>query len=182
MSGKLEIESSCLVVIDIQGKLAQLMHEKEILFKNVCIMIEAAKILDIPIVWCQQVPEALGATVPQIAELLTDNQPIDKACFSCCLDQQFTERLIELDRNQILITGIETHICVYQTARDLLGKGYDVTVIADAVSSRTLRNSNIALSRLQTEGVKISSTEMGLFELLKTAEHSQFKKIAKLVK
>jgi nicotinamidase-related amidase len=90
--------------------------------------------------------------------------------------------LIELDRNQILITGIETHICVYQTARDLLGKGYDVTVIADAVSSRTLRNSNIALSRLQTEGVKISSTEMGLFELLKTAEHSQFKKIAKLVK
>ncbi|MHC4755925.1 MAG: isochorismatase family protein, partial [Planctomycetota bacterium] len=67
MSGKLEIESSCLVVIDIQGKLAQLMHEKEILFKNVCIMIEAAKILDIPIVWCQQVPEALGATVPQIA-------------------------------------------------------------------------------------------------------------------
>ena len=182
MSNKLEIESSCLVIIDVQGRLAELMHEKEMLFKNIRILIEAANILNIPVVWCQQVPEALGATVPQIAELLTNNQPINKACFSCCLEQQFTERLLELDRNQILITGIETHICVYQTARELLCKGYDVTLIADAVSSRTLRNSDIALNRLQTEGVNISSTEMALFELLKTADHTQFKKIAKLVK
>jgi isochorismate hydrolase len=87
-----------------------------------------------------------------------------------------------LGRNQILLCGIETHVCIYQTAIDLLRQDFNVEVIADAVSSRALENKQIALNRLSTEGVKISCTEMVLFELLKTAEHPQFKQVAKLIK
>ncbi len=178
----LEIPECTLVVVDVQGKLAQLMADKETLFKNVKILIQAAKILEIPSLWCQQVPKALGPTVPEIAELLTENEPIDKVSFSCCVDEQFTSRLDALDRRQILLCGIETHVCIYQTAMGLLAQDREVAVIADAVSSRTVENKQIALDRLAGEGATIASTEMVLFELLKTAKHPPFKPIAKLVR
>ena len=180
--GMLEISQCSLVVVDVQGKLAQLMADKETLFKNIQILIQAAKILEIPILWCQQVPAALGPTVPEIAELLTDVEPIDKACFSCTDCEAFTTKLDAVGRKQVLLCGIETHICIYQTAMDLLAKGFEVAVLADAVSSRTAGNRQIALTRLATEGTAIASTEMALFELLKTAKHPQFRSIAKLVK
>jgi nicotinamidase-related amidase len=178
----LEIEQCCLTVIDVQGKLAQLMHGREALFKNIQILIQAAKILEIPILWCQQCPDALGPTVPEIAQHLTDIEPINKAAFSCCGAEQFNAGLKELERNQVVLCGIETHVCIYQTAMDLLRQDFNVSIIADAVSSRTLENKQIALNRLAAEGVNISSMEMALFELLKTAEHSKFRQIAKLIK
>jgi nicotinamidase-related amidase len=201
----LDIHDCCFVVVDVQGKLAQLMVGKESLFKNVQILIQAAKILDIPILWCQQVPEALGPTVPEIAELLTGLcvegvppsnrgqdardtrvskpvEPINKASFSCCGQEQFNAQLNTLGKEQVLLCGIETHVCVYQTAMDLMEGGLDVTIIADAVSSRAEQNKQIALARLAAEGAHISSTEMALFELLRTAKHPQFKEVAKLVK
>jgi nicotinamidase-related amidase len=178
----LDIESCLLVIVDVQGKLATLMYDRDALFKNIQILIHAAKILDIPILWCQQCPDALGPTVPQIAELLTDIQPINKASFSCCGDEQFISKLNSINRPQILLSGIETHVCIYQTAVDLREKNFTVNVIADAVSSRTLDNKQIALSKMQTMGINIYSTEMALFELLKTADHPHFKQIAKLVK
>lgn len=172
----------CLVVVDVQGKLAQLMHDKETLFKNIRILIQSAKILSIPILWCQQVSAALGPTIPEIEELLTDNQPINKSSFSCCGCKEFNSKLEKLGRKQILLSGLETQVCVYQTAADLLTNGYEVNVIADAVSSRILANKDIGLKRIAAEGASISSTEMALFEILKTAEHPNFKQIAKLVK
>jgi nicotinamidase-related amidase len=172
----------CLVVVDVQGKLAQLMHDKETLFKNTCVLIQSAKILDIPILWCQQVPAALGPTIPQIAELLTDNQSINKSSFSCCGCDEFNSKLEKSGRKQILLSGLETHVCVYQTAADLLAKGYSVEVIADAVSSRTLDNKQIGLNRIAAEGARVSSTELALFEILKSADHPHFKQIAKLIK
>lgn len=178
----LEIEKCCLVVVDVQGKLAHLMHDKERLFKNIQIFIKAAKLLDIPIVWCQQCPDALGPTVPEIAELLAENKPIDKASFSCCGQEQFNSKLNNLGRQQVLLCGIETHVCIYQTAIDLCQRGYNVSVIADAVSSRALENKQIAIEKMAAGGVNVSSTEIALFELLKTAEHPQFKQIAKLIK
>ncbi|NLH43994.1 MAG: hydrolase [Planctomycetes bacterium] len=178
----LEIQNACLVVVDVQGKLAQLMVDKESLFKNIRILIQAAKILDIPILWCQQVPESLGPTVPEIAELLAGEEPIDKACFSCCGEERFTAELNALGKEQVLLCGIEAHICVYQTAMDLMEGGLDVTVVADAVSSRTEQNRETALDRLSAEGTNVSSTEMVLFELIKTAKHPQFRDIARLVK
>jgi len=178
----LDIQNCCLVVVDVQGKLAQLMHGKEALFQNIRILIKAAKILNIPILWCQQCPASLGPTVPEVAQLLTGNESIDKSSFSCCGIEQFNVRLNELARNQVLICGIETHVCIYQTAVDLLRKGFVVDVLADAVSSRILENKRIAIERMAAEGVNISCTEMALFELLRTAEHSQFKQVAKLIK
>jgi nicotinamidase-related amidase len=178
----LDIQNCCLVVVDVQGKLAKLMYDKQALFKNIQILIRAAEILNIPILWCQQCPDALGPTIPEIAQLLTDIEPIDKSAFSCCGAEQFNIKLNELKRQQILLCGIETHVCIYQTSVDLLRKGFRVDVIADAVSSRTAENKQVAINRMAAEGVNISCTEMALFELLKTAEHPQFRQIAKLIK
>jgi nicotinamidase-related amidase len=178
----LDQNDCCLVVVDVQGKLAQLMYDKETFFKNIRILIQAAKILNIPILWCQQVPAALGPTIPEIAELLTDNQPIDKSCFSCAGCEEFNSKLEKLGRRHVLLCGLETHVCVYQTTADLLAKNYKVDCVADAVSSRISSNKDIGLKRIAAEGATITSTEMAIFEILKTAEHPQFKQIAKLVK
>ncbi len=178
----LDIKNCCLVVVDVQGKLARLMYDKQVLYKNVQILIEAAKILNVPILWCQQCPDALGPTIPEIAQLLTDSEPIDKSAFSCCGAQQFNIKLNDLKRQQVLLCGIETHVCIYQTAVDLLAKGFSVDVVADAVSSRTPENKQIAINKMAAEGINISCTEMALFELLRTAEHPQFKQIATLIK
>lgn len=178
----LEIQRCCLTVVDVQGKLAHLMYGREALFKNIQILVQAAKILEIPILWCQQCPDALGPTIPEIEQLLADIEPINKAAFSCCGAGQFNAGLNKLGRNQVLLCGIETHVCIYQTAIDLLRQNFNVIVIADAVSSRAVENKQIALNRLAAEGAKIYSTEMVLFELLKTAEHPQFRQIAKIIK
>ena len=178
----LDIQNCCLVVVDVQGKLARLMYDKQVLFKNIQILIKTAKILNIPILWCQQCPDALGPTIPEIAQLLTGNEPIDKSAFSCCGAEQFNIKLNESARQQVLLCGIETHVCIYQTAVDLLAKGFSVDMIADAVSSRTPENKQIAINRMAAGGINITCTEMALFELLKTAEHHQFKQIAKLIK
>jgi nicotinamidase-related amidase len=176
-------EKNCLlVIVDVQGKLAQLMHDKENIFKNIRVLVQSAKMLDIPVLWCQQVPSALGPTVPEIAELLTDNQPINKSCFSCAAGEEFNKKLKQVGRKQALLCGIETHVCVYQTAVDLLAKGFEVDVMADAVSSRTPDNKQIGLNRMAASGVHISSTEMALFEILKSADHPAFRQIAKLIK
>ena len=178
----LDVQQCCLVVVDVQGKLAQLMHDRDVLFKNVQVLVQAAKILDIPILWCQQCPAALGPTVPEIAELLAGNEPIDKSAFSCCGDDAFNTRLNQLAKGQVLLCGIETHVCIYQTAVDLVRRGFRVDVLADAVSSRTLENKQVSLQRMAGLGVNITSVEMALFELLRTAEHPQFRQVAKLIK
>lgn len=178
----LEPSTCCLVVVDVQGKLAQLMVDKDTLFRNIGILVESVRILEMPVLWCQQVPEALGPTAPEIAERLTGLEPIDKASFSCCGAEEFNVKLEALNRRQVLLCGIETHVCVYQTAMDLLRQGLEVTVMADAVSSRTAQNKQIALNRLAAEGATVACTEMVLFELLKTARHPQFRQVAKLVK
>ena len=178
----LDVQDCSLVVVDVQGRLAELMYEKDLLFKNIQILIKAAKILAVPILWTQQQPQAIGATVPQISELLTDNEPINKACFSCCGLKDFNDKINALSRKQVLLCGIEAHVCIYQTATDLIASGKEIHVIADAVSSRTKENKQIALQRMIAEGVKLSSVEMAVFELLKTSDHAQFKQVMQLVK
>ena len=178
----LDIENCCLVVVDLQEKLAGLMHEKDMLIKNTCILIKMAKSLDIPVVFCEQVPGALGNTVEEVSKLLDGIEPIEKSFFSCCGENDFNGKLQGLGRSEILLCGIETHICVYQTSVDLLSAGLNVTVVSDAVSSRTLQNKQIGLNRIQSAGGRISSVEMLLFELLKTAEHPKFRGLAKLIK
>ena len=178
----LDIQNCSLIVVDVQGKLAQLMHEKDRLFENIQILIKGCKVLNVPILWTQQVPRALGQTITQVAELLSGIEPIDKSSFSCCGEEKFLDALEKLNRKQILLCGIETHICIYQTALDLLQRDYYVEIVTDAVSSRNLKNKEIALKKMQSLSAGLTSTEMALFELAKTAEHPQFKQIAKLVK
>lgn len=177
-----EIENSCLIVVDVQGRLAQLMHEKERLFLNIQILIKSAKILSIPIIWCQQAPDALGSTILEIVELLPDISPINKTSFSCWDEPEFKDNLQKLKRSHPILCGIETHICIYQTAADLNRFGYHPVVIADAVSSRAESNKTAALNKMQVMDIEISTTEMVLLELLRNANHEKFKQIARLVK
>ena len=171
-----------LVVIDVQGKLAYLMHERDQLFKHIQALIKAAKILNIPIFNTEQAPEKIGVTIPEVKNFLVDEQPIHKAAFSCAAEPAFMSALKRSMKKQVIIIGIETHVCVFQTVADLLTKQYMVHVVADAVSSRTGANKEIALERMKSMGAVITSTEMIVTELLRTSEHPKFKKILSLIR
>jgi nicotinamidase-related amidase len=178
----LEKENSLLVIIDVQEKLFKAMYGNETLRKNLIKIVMGMQSLDIPILWLEQNPKGLGPTIPEVAALLAPQKPISKLCFSSLRNQQFKRALYELRRNQILLVGIEAHVCVYQTALDLAESGYEVEVVVDAVSSRTEENKNIALHKMRDLDIKITSTEIALFEILKDAEGEQFRQILKIVK
>jgi nicotinamidase-related amidase len=178
----LNTEEVVLLLVDIQGKLAQFMYEKERLFGNLQTLVKGIQVLEVPILWMEQNPEGLGPTIPEIADLLPDIAPISKMSFSCCRNEQFVKSLSEINRKQVLIAGIETHICVYQTAAELLDMGYAVHVVADAVSSRTEENKTIGLQKMKDAGASWTSVETLLFELLRVAEGEKFKTMLKIVK
>ena len=178
----LKKENTTLLIIDIQGKLAHLMHGKELLFKNVQKLIKGIQVLGIPILWVEQNPSGLGPTIPEIADILSNIQPISKMSFSSCRNDDFLQTLNALNRKQVLTAGIEAHVCVYQTAADIVDIGYEVQVVTDAVSSRSVENKEIGLQRMRDSGVSLTSVETALFELLKVAEGEQFKEILKIVK
>ena len=174
--------NTVLTVVDVQGKLAALMHEREALFAGLKTLIRGTRILGLPILWAEQNPEGLGPTVPEVAGELAGLEPIPKKSFSCLGDLRFRTALEDVRRRQVLLCGIECHVCVYQTAVDLLERGYEVHVAADAVSSRTPGNREIGLQRMQHMGAAVTCTEMALFELLRCAEGDAFKEILALVK
>jgi len=176
------VENSVLLLVDVQGQLAQVMHEKEKLFRSLELIIKGMKILDVPILWMEQIPSKLGPSIQQVSSLMEGDKPIEKFSFSCCQEPQFLEKFKALGRNQVLLTGIETHICIYQTGYELLNQGYKVQVAADCVSSRTLENKEIGLKRLVQSGGQITSVEMILFELMREARGDKFKQIVKLIK
>jgi nicotinamidase-related amidase len=178
----LTTENSALVLVDVQGKLAQAMHNKEALFDNIIRLVKGAQILELPILWNEQNPAGLGPTIPEIAELLTDQNPLGKLSFSCCGNTEFIKELEAVNRPNILVAGIEAHVCVYQTAADLVDLDYNVQVVADAVASRTAENKLIGLEKSKEAGAGLTSTETVLFELLKVAKGNRFKEIIKVVK
>ena len=175
-------EDTALVIIDVQEKLIPAMHDKEALLDGLKKMVKGARVLGLPIVFTEQNPAGLGPTVPEIAELLPDYKPVSKFSFSSCGTQQFVDELKALNRRSILIVGMEAHVCVYQTAADLVDLNYDVQVVADAVDSRTPENKQIGLEKSKAAGAEITSTEIALFELLKIAKGDTFKEIIKIVK
>lgn len=175
-------DNSVLIVIDFQGNLAQAMHQKESLFENAQKIIRGARVFGIPILVTEQIPAKLGPTIPQIAQYLEGITPIVKDCFSCLENSQFMSALGDIGRQEVLLTGIETHICVYQTAMALLTAGYKVQVVTDAVSSRTKENNKIGLKRMKAEGARLTSVEMALFEILGGAASPYFKEIFPIVK
>ena len=178
----LKIEDTLLMVIDVQEKLFPVIHEKEALLINLCKLAKGCRLLGIPALVTEQNPAGLGPTVSEIATLVPDAMKVVKFSFSCCAETGFIDQLKATGRRQILVCGIESHICVFQTASDLLGAGYEVQVVSDGVSSRTRKNKELALRRLAAEGATITGVEMALFELLRTAKAEQFKAISALVK
>jgi nicotinamidase-related amidase len=171
-----------LVIIDIQGNLAQAMFDKENIFANTVKLIKGFKALDLPIMVTEQIPQKLGKTLPQIADEIEGFNPIAKESFSCWDENNFKEKLDLLSRSHVVVLGIETHVCVYQTALDLIANGYNVHLVADAVSSRTPENRQIGIDAMKRAGAYITSTEMVLFELLRTAADSKAKEFFKIVK
>ena len=178
----LSIETSALAFIDVQGKLATLMYDKDELFASSRKLIRGVRALGVPILWTEQLPHKLGGTAPELKAELAGLAPIVKRHFSCCGEEAFHRELRRVNRKQVLIAGIEAHICVYQTVLDLINFGYEVHVVADAVSARSKRNYDVALCRAVEEGARLTCVEMALFELLKTAEGEKFREILRIVK
>lgn len=175
-------ETAVLVLVDVQGKLAHLMHDRETLFLNLQKLIQSLQVLKVPILWLEQNPPGLGPTIPEIASLLTGLRPISKHCFSACDIAEFEQQLRATGRQQVLLAGIEAHVCIYQTARDLLARGYAVEVVTDGVSSRVADNKTLALRKLERLGAGLTSVEMAVFEMLRTAEGPRFKEILRFMR
>jgi nicotinamidase-related amidase len=176
------IDKTALLVIDVQEKLNRVMIGRESLVVSIQKLIRGANVLGLAVIVTEQYPRGLGPTIPEVAELLSETRPIEKMCFSCYGDINILEKLKSLKREQILVAGIEAHVCVYQTVADLLSAGYEVHVVADCISSRTIENKAIALEKMKAMGAGITSVEIALFELLKTAESKYFKEISQIVK
>ncbi len=179
--GLLQPHNTALLIIDIQERLMPVIAESETVFNNINKLIQGAQILNLPILVTEQYPKGLGHTCPQL-QLPEDQTIIEKSCFSCLLSDDVNETLETLKIKSLIIAGTEAHICVLKTALDALQKQYDVHIIADAVSSRTLQNKQLALDRMKQSGAFISSVEIVLFQLLDYAGTDQFKQISKLIK
>ena len=177
----LQIDSTVLVLVDFQGKLARIVQDSEQVIASACKLARAAAVLGLPIIWTEQNPAGLGPTVEELAGLLP-GEPIAKQAFSCWREPAFAKAMTGRARRSVLLAGIETHICVFQTAEDLRAGGYDVHVVAEAVSSRTAANRQVGLARIAATGAKVTSVEMAVFELLGAAGGEKFKEILKIVK
>jgi nicotinamidase-related amidase len=180
----LEVDQCALVVVDIQEKLLPPIFEKERLLRNSQVLIRLAHILNFPVLATTQYVKGLGNTVPEIASLLPQQEPIDKLEFSCFGSDRFCSQLKRLQghRNTVLLCGMESHICVMQTALGALREGYLVHVASDAVSSRTEWNWKIGLERMRAAGAIISSTEMMMYELLQRSSSPAFKELLPYLK
>ena len=178
----LKADNTVLLVIDMQERLLRVMDEKEQLVENLRKLIEGIQVLEIPILVTEQYPKGLGPTVPEIASLLPDFRPYPKTCFNCCDNEPFRQALEHLNRKQVLVAGIEAHVCVYQTTADLIAAGYEVYAVSDTISSRTGENRDIGIRMMTRLGARLTSTEACLFEMLKVAEGDKFKAISKIVK
>ncbi len=177
-----EIKDTVFVLIDVQEKLGAFMHDRERLFQNVTTLVDGMKCLGVPIIWVEQIPGKMGQTIPELRERLEGLSPLAKESFSCCGDDEFVRALAATKRRQVLMAGIETHVCVYQTAVHLVELGYDVQVVADCTSSRTQTNREIGLGKIRAAGAGVTSVETILFELMQTSTHPAFRDILRLVK
>lgn len=178
----LEKEDALLLIIDIQERLLPVMDKSKNVLKNAKTLVQACGISELPMVVTEQYPKGLGKTVDDIKdELSSDAEILEKLSFSACGDE-LMEVLKKKDRKKIIVAGIESHICVFQTVRDLLNSGYEVYAAADAMGSRSDFNYRNALELMKDMGAVIMSTEMIIYNMLKKAGSDEFKKVSKIVK
>jgi len=175
-------EKTIGLIIDIQERLFPAMWEKESLLKNTLTLIQGLIEMKIPLLVTQQYSKGLGETIPEIKSVISDFSFIEKRDFSCCDEPVVIEKLKELDAKNIIICGIESHVCVLQTAVDLKEAGFNPIVVMDCVSSRTKESIETAKDRFRFEGILMTSYESILFELTRSSASPEFKAISRLVK
>jgi len=176
---------SVLVAIDIQGRLASAMPAADLepFLQSTSVLLRTAGYLEIPILATEQYPQGLGETLPEIRRYYPESTNcVAKTGFSCCSADGFTDSLRKLDRKQVILTGMETHVCVLQTALELKQIGFEVFVAQDGVCARSQQRTENALARLRQAGIIVAHSESMLFEWLRDAQHPQFKAVSRLVK
>jgi isochorismate hydrolase len=179
----LDRADALLLIIDVQDRLVTAMPQEGLaqLQKNASVLIRAARRLELPVVATEQYPKGLGRTVPALRELLSDT-PMEKVEFSCGASKPIARHILATGRRQIIVAGMEAHVCVFQTVRDLLRGGFAVFVAQDAVLSRTEANREVGLRLCEKSGATLTSTETVLFDLLGVAGTAEFKELAPLIK
>lgn len=179
----LNIEDSVVMIIDVQEKLLNAVFNKASLEKKATTLANTAKILGIPVIVTEQYPKGLGATVETLREVLPENtQYFEKTAFSALENNDVLEALKNSGKKQVIIFGIETHICVSQTTNALIQEGFEVSVIRDACGSRSELEYLAGLERMKDNGAHVLTTEIALFEWLKGAKHPKFKEVQMLIK
>lgn len=178
----LEKEQSCLMVIDVQEKLVPAMCDPTGFVVNCKKLMEAARILNVPVIVTEQYPQGIGHTVPELTGTIPPCGAVIKNTFSAALEPAVEDCIEKADKKQFLVIGTEAHVCVMQTALSLKAQGYFVYVVADAVGSRTQKNIDLAMDRLRQNGIYVVSTEMVIFEWLKRAGTPDFKLMQPLIK
>ena len=173
-----------LVVIDVQERLVPAMKQGPLVIWNTRRLIDGAKLFGVPVIVTEQYPAGLGSTMPELAAVLPENTPVfEKKAYSACLVPEFVDVLRSRETiRKVLLTGIESHVCVLQTALDLLSLGYEVHLATDAISSRFAFDYDMALRRLESSGVMLTTTESALFQWCRTADAPQFKELSRIVR
>lgn len=175
-------KGTVFVIIDYQEKLVPMVWRSEEITANARLLIEAAPIYGIPIIYTEHYPKGLGSTVPEIMDLLSNAERFEKVVFSAFGSKEFSKKLEELGATTLVVMGIESHICVSQTVHDAIDRGYAVHVISDAISSRKELNHWVGLGKMKEAGAVISSAETALYEIQYQAANTEFKQLLKLVK
>ena len=178
----LEHNTTGLLIVDIQGRLARLVEESDALIANTATLVQGVRALGLPVVWLEQNPEKLGATVPELQPLQAGDPVLPKFSFGALGEPAVAAALAESGVDHWLVCGIETHICVYQSVLGLLASGARVSLVVDAVSSRRAANRELAIGQLAARGAALTSVEMCLYELMGDCRHPAFRQILSLVK
>jgi nicotinamidase-related amidase len=174
----LQRERAALVIVDLQEKLLPAIHEHERVLRNSLLLMRLARVLELPVVITTQYRKGLGATVPEVLAAAPGVEPIDKLAFGCFGSDAFLERLASFEgRDQLVVAGIEGHICVAQTVLGALARGREVHVAGDAVGSRSEANRQVGLRRMERAGAVLSSAEMAVYELLARSDGEAFKRM-----
>lgn len=176
-------DRSILVVVDVQERMMPVIDRADEVLENTLRLVRGLTALSVPMLVTEQYPKGLGTTVPALQEALGQwYRPIEKMSFSAAGEMRFMQQFETAAREQVLICGVEAHVCVYQTAQDLRNLGWQVEVVTDAVSSRRRSNKELAIQKLISMGVGVTSVEMALFELMQRADIPEFREVSRLVK
>ncbi|MGB8510658.1 MAG: hydrolase [Pyrinomonadaceae bacterium] len=179
----LDLKQAALVIIDMQESFRGAISDFADTSARIALVAHAAQLLGLPLVVTEQYPKGLGHTAGEILAVLPAAlQPVEKTAFSSCGAQAFVAQLERTSARQVILCGIEAHICVNQTAHDLLARGYKVHLLTDCITARSAHNRQVGLAKMQQSGALPSSTELALFELMRDARHEQFKAIQRLIK